>query len=412
MSNSRVLIIEDDELVRQVLVKQLRGLGREDIDEAGDAESARAALQGPVQYELILADLMLPGGDAVDLLRSTAGRQGRAGLILISALGEGLLRSVAVLCRERGQRVLGALRKPIRLEALSQLLGHSPPRAGSAAPPSRMATASDLRRVLETRGIGARVQPTVSASDGSLHAVEVLAHWVDPALGQVSAPRLSRLADDHGLGSALTQYMIGLALRTCADWRDSGLQVPVSINVGKRVLHDLQIPQFVERVLKSLQLQPESLSLEIGEHELLDDTDTLDVLSRMRMRGIGITLDNFGKGPASALRLQRLPISELKIDRAFVRTLPDGLIGRAVVDYAVRLAQGLGIATTAVGVETEEQAHAVKAMGCDRLQGYWLGEPMAPDELPGWLRNRSPGVESLHAAAAGQAAAQRGAVTA
>lgn len=392
MSENRVLVIEDDELARQALVQQLRLLGMTFIDEAVDGDSARRALEGVSQYELIIADLMLPGHDAVELLRATAGRQVRAGLILISALGDSLLRSVAVLCRERGLRVLGALRKPIRPEALAQL-ACKPTRGDSnpALQPSRAPNLRDLQRVLEVRALQAMVQPVVSAVDGSLVAVEVLAHWDDPSLGQVPAARLARLADDNGLGSKLMQYMIGLALRTCAEWRSYGLLVPVSVNVGNGVLQDLQFPEYLDRMLKTLQLQPELLTLEVGESALLDRSETLDVLSRMRMRGVRTALDNFGRGQTSASRVQRLPVSELKIDRSYIRGLPDGVIAGAVVEYAVRLARCLGIETTAVGIETPEQAQAATAMGCSRLQGYWVGRPMRPDELPEWARTRPSG---------------------
>ena len=399
MSENRVLVIEDDELARLALVQQLRQLGKTRIDEAADGDAARRAIEGSAQYELIIADLMLPGHDAVELLRATAGRQARAGLILVSALGDSLLRSVAVLCRERGLRVLGALRKPLRHEALAQLVGN--PSLGESNPalrPSRAPDFRDLQRVLEMGALGALVQPVVSALDDSLVAVEVLAHWDDPSLGQVPAARLARLADDNGLGSKLIQYMIGLALRTCADWRSGGLHVPVSVNVGNGVLQELQFPEYLERMLKTLQLQPEMLTLEIGESVLLDRSETLDVLSRMRMRGVRTALDNFGRGQISASRVQRLPVSELKIDRSYVRGLPDGVIAGAVVEYAVRLARGLDIETTAVGVETPEQARAATAMGCTRLQGYWVGKPMRPDELPDWARTRPAGSASAAAA--------------
>lgn len=389
MSARPVLVIEDDEFVRQTLAQHLRHLGASVIDEASDAGSARRALEGTKRYELIVADLMLPGGDAVELLRSATGRQKGAGIILISALGDGLLRSVAVLCRCRGLRVLGALRKPVRMESLHELLDR-PLQTGDVRPAQNPAPkADDLQAAMERRGIGALVQPKVRALDGGLQGVEVLAHWDDPRLGAVPALRLARLADESGLSGALVQYMMGLALRLCADWRSSGIDVPVAVNLGIRDLRDLQMPELVERMLKSLNIEPDFLTLEVAEHLLLDNTDALDILSRMRMRGIRIALDNFGKGHASAVRLQRLPVCELKIDPSFVRRLPDGQVAGAVVEYAVRLAHGLGIQTTAVGVESAEQATALKSLNCDHLQGYWVSRPMHPEALPDWARSQS-----------------------
>ncbi|TDU28396.1 EAL domain-containing protein (putative c-di-GMP-specific phosphodiesterase class I) [Panacagrimonas perspica] len=402
MPARRVLLIEDDEVVRQQLVKHLHGLDRRLVDEAADVGTARRALEGPVRYDLIVADLMLPGGDTAELLRTAASHQACAGLILVSGLGEGLLRSVAVLCRERGQHVLGALIKPVRPDVLRQLVGESS--RSTRIPPkfSRGATIADVERALQARGIDVLVQPKISAADRKLQGVEVLADWNDPSLGPVAAPRLAAVAADGGIAGALTQYIIGLALRTCADWRAQGREIPVSVNIGNGVLEDRKFPDFVERTLRSLLVPAEMLTLEIGEHPHLDDTDTLEVLTRLRMRGVGIALDNFGRGQTSALRVQRLPVSELKIDRAIVRGLPHGAIGYAVVEYAVRLARELGMTTTAVGVENEEQATVLTSAGCTDLQGHWVGTPMRPEQLLAWTKARPPLGEPASTHDAGQ----------
>lgn len=390
MCADRVLVIEDDDIARRALVHQLRQLGRSKIDEVSDGESARQALEGRVEYQLILCDLMLPGLDAVELLRSVSRRRGAAGLVLMSSHGEEVLRSIAVLCRERGLRVLGAMRKPIRAEMLAKLVaelgttGKVP-----ARPVTRALTVNDLQHALTLRTIDARFQPIVNASDGELVGTEVLVHWDDPALGPVAPARLARLADDHGLGPQLMQYMVGLALRSCAEWRLAGLHTGVSINVGNGVLQDLGFPESIDRMLKSLQLQPESLTIEVGETVLLDPPQTRDVLSRLRLRGVNVALDNFGRGPVSAARVMRLPISELKVDRSFVRSLPDSEVSGAMVALAGSLARGLGIHATAVGVESVEQARAVEERGCARVQGYWVGRPMRAEELADWSRARS-----------------------
>lgn len=390
MSTPSVLVIEDDDFVRQTLVAQLRQMGITRVDEASDGAAARRALEGTSLYQFILADVMLPNADVVQLLRTTSAQQRGAGLILMSALGAAVLRSVAVLCRERGQRVLGAIRKPVRAETLIDLI--KPPAVSEALPATsyRAATIDDLHRALELRAIGTLVQPKVSAADGSLHGVEFLAHWEDKNLGKVPSGRLVRLADDAGLGAALLRYMVSAALRRCVDWKAAGLFVPVSVNLGHRVLQDLETPDVLDRMLRTHELQPEMLTLEVAEHPILDHADALDVLSRLRMRGMHVALDNFGTGQASALRMQRLPVSELKIDPGFVRCLPGSSVATAVVEYGVRLARSLSITTTAVGVENEAQAGALRALGCDRLQGYWISRPIPPDDLQAWSQSRKP----------------------
>lgn len=388
MPTSRALVIEDDDFVRGLVVTQLRALGIAHVDEAADGASARRALEGSRPYKLILADLMLPGADTVEILRASGSRQANAGLILMSAMGEGVLRSVAVLCRERGQRVIGALRKPLKVESIGELIRRAEQPLADAAAQTPAPDAGALARALEQRAIEARIQPKIDAKDGGLHSVEVFAHWEDARHGAISPRLLVRLAEEAGLGNALMRYMMSLALRTCADWKASGIFVPVAVNLGNRLLHDLQIPEFLQQMLKTLDLQPEMLTVEVGEHAVLDQADALDVLSRLRMRGVQVALDNFGTGQASALRMQRLPVNELKIDPSFVRCLPQGAVALAVVEYGVRLARSLGIQTTAVGVESEEQAEILRRFGCDRLQGYWLARPMPTAALPDWMASR------------------------
>lgn len=392
MSAPRVLVIEDDDIARAALVRQLQRLGPARIEESADGRHARQCLErSAAPYDLVCCDLMLPGTDGVELLRELSGRQAPGGVLLISSMEESVLRSVAVSCRERGVPVLGAVRKPVRVEALTRLLGER--LAVRAAPdttrrPSRETLVGEILRAFEQRAIRALVQPVVDARDGSLHSVEVLAQWSRQGDAPMSGGRLWRLLETARLGDRMARYMVGVALRMSAGWRAQGLNVPVSVNIDDAALRDLAFPEFVGQLLRALDVPGDQLIVEVGERVELDHADALDVLSRLRMRGVRVTLDNFGKGPVSASRALRLPLTEIKIDRGFVRGLPDGVVARAVVEFAGRLAAGLGVGVTAVGVETEAQRLAATELGCTALQGFAVAVPMTPDALSDWLRER------------------------
>lgn len=391
MSAPRVLVIEDDDIARAALVRQLQKLGPARIEESADGRHARQCLErSAVPYDLVCCDLMLPGTDGVELLRDLCGRQAPGGVLLISSMEESVLRSVAVSCRERGVPVLGAVRKPVRAEALVQLLGEKlavkPAPAGPG--PSRQALVGEIVRAFELRAIRALVQPVVGARDGALHAVEVLAQWPRQGGEPVSGGRLWRLLENARLEDRMARYMVGVALRMSAGWRAQGQHVPVSVNIDDAALRDLAFPEFVGQLLRALDVPGDQLIVEVGERVELDHADALDVLSRLRMRGVRVTLDNFGKGPVSASRALRLPLTEIKIDRGFVRGLPDGTVARAVVEFAGRLAAGLGIGVTAVGVESEAQRHTAAELGCTALQGYAIAAPMTPDAFSDWMRER------------------------
>lgn len=395
MSAPRVLVIEDDEVARAVLVRHLQQLGPMSIEVSGDGAHARQCLErSKAPFDLVCCDLMLPGADGVEFLRGLGGRRTPGAVVLISAAEESVLRTVAVSCRERGVPVLGALRKPVRGEALTRLLGDRlAARATPAQHPAivREARMEEVARAFEQRAIAARVQPVVDATDGSLVAVEVLAHWPRAAGAPLSGARLWRLLESFGMGDRLARYMVALALRTATDWRAQGLRVPVSVNIDDGALRDLAFPEFVGQLLRAMDLMGEQLIVEVGESVALDHADALDVLARLRMRGVRVALDNFGKGPVSASRALRLPLTEIKIDRSFVRGLPDSPVSRAVVEFAVRLSAGLGVTATAVGVETEAQEQAAASLGCARLQGYAIARPMPAASLLDWLGQRRQG---------------------
>lgn len=404
VSAPRVLVIEDDEIARAALVRHLQDIGAAVIEESPDGRHARQCLErSAAPFDLICCDLMLPGADGVELLRELCGRQAPGAVVLVSAMEDSVLRSVAVSCRERGVPVLGALRKPVRREALTRLVGErlvARPVAPSRAPAQQEAQVDEIERAFEQRTIGARVQPVVDASDGRLLAVEMLAYWPRAGAAPLSGGRLWRVLERTAMSHHMARYMVGVALRISADWRGQGLQVPVSVNIDDAALRDLAFPEFVGQLLRAMDVPGDQLILEVGEGVALDHADALDVLARLRMRGVRVALDNFGKGPVSASRALRLPLTEIKVDRSFVRGLPDGVVSRAVVEFAVRLAAGLGVTVTAVGVETEPQQRAAADLGCARLQGFGIAEPMAPDALAGWLTWRPSGIPVTVPAAA------------
>ncbi|HSW15224.1 MAG TPA: EAL domain-containing response regulator [Solimonas sp.] len=397
------LVIDDDELVRSAVSRQLASLGVASVETAADGASARQALQSGRRYDLIVLDLLLPGADAVELLRDSARLHPGTALILISSMDERVLRTVAVLSSERGLRVLGALRKPLRMGALEELLQKRRPNPATATPGRTVVlpTAADLTLALQRRNISAQVQPKVMAADGRLHSVELLARWQDPRLGAVAPLTLVRLAEHSGQVAAFTEYMLGIALRSCAQWWQAGRQVPVSLNLSSGGLNRLDLPDLIQRQLRACELQPSMLIVEIGESSLLDDPLILDVLARLRLMGVRVSLDNFGASHGSLVRLQRLPITEVKIARSFIRCLPDSGTASTIVEFSVKMARALGLETVAVGVETEAQAQLLAGLGCEVLQGSHIAGPMDIDTLDQWSQQRPP----VTAAAALEAAA-------
>jgi EAL domain-containing protein (putative c-di-GMP-specific phosphodiesterase class I) len=180
-------------------------------------------------------------------------------------------------------------------------------------------------------------------------------------------------------------------LRQCRAWRRSGMDVPVAVNLSVRNLLDVKLPDTIAALLKEHDLPASLLSVEITESTLMGDpARSLAVLERLRVMGITIAIDDFGTGQSSMSYLKRLPVSELKIDRSFVRDVSHDASDRVIVRAMVDLAHSLGLRVVAEGVEDTITQRLLGEMGCDVAQGFLFSKPLRGPELTHWQHERLP----------------------
>ncbi|MDH6704927.1 putative signal transduction protein with EAL and GGDEF domain [Kitasatospora sp. MAA19] len=270
--------------------------------------------------------------------------------------------------------------------------------------PYRIGLLGDLRRALETGEVQLHYQPKV-AFDGRVVGLEALLRWERPGQGRVSPDEFVGLAESSGLMPRLTDYVLEAAVGQLASWRDQGLQVQVAVNVSPR---DVLNPGFAQRVAGHLvrhQVPAHALQLEITERLLLDDSRrAADTLAELRGYGVGMSLDDFGTGHSSLVRLRSLPVGELKIDRSFVSRMVADDHDAAVVRCSVELAHSLGLTVVAEGVEDDETWERLHCMGVDAVQGWLVSAALPAEQATAWLRvhrTGAPPVERL-AASRGQ----------
>jgi diguanylate cyclase (GGDEF)-like protein len=247
--------------------------------------------------------------------------------------------------------------------------------------PTRLTLAGELRRALEGRTGGAgfllHYQPQFALGSGALTGVEALARWRHAQRGWVPPDEFIALAEGTGLIRQLTDCVLDMALGQCANWREAGLELPVSVNLSMRDLQDSRLPETISGLLTRHALPSRLLRLEVTESVLMaDPARAVTVLARLRRLGVEVAIDDFGTGYASLAYLADLPADALKIDRTFVQ----GLVARprhaAIVRSTVELAHNLGLRVVAEGVEDRETWDALSALGCDEAQGYLMGRPM------------------------------------
>jgi diguanylate cyclase (GGDEF)-like protein len=251
----------------------------------------------------------------------------------------------------------------------------------------RIELLGELRDALDAGELVLHYQPKAEIATGAVRGVEALVRWAHPRRGLLAPQEFLPLAEQSGLGRALTGFVIDRAL---AEMAESGLDLTVAVNLGPADLLDLGLPSEVERLLRRRRFAPEQLRLEVSEDVVMADPErTLEVMSGLRGIGVALALDDFGAGHASLGHLKALRVDELKIDRSFVTRLPQDERDQAIVHATVELGRRLGMRVVAEGVETVETWDALAGLSCDEAQGFYLGRAMPADALAPWLGARS-----------------------
>jgi len=232
-----------------------------------------------------------------------------------------------------------------------------------------------LRKALEKGEMHLEYQPVVAAGDGRLTGFEALLRWTHPELGVVSPAKFVPLAEDARLIVPMGEWVLRSACAEAAKWP---APIRVAVNVSPEQLHNPAFVSVVASALANSGLPPERLELEVTEGVFMrEGTGAVQVLERILDLGVRLSLDDFGTGYSSLGYLARTRFSTIKVDRSFVQAASKGQPEPiAIIRAVVALAQSLGMATTAEGVETEQEHQMIQELGCTKVQGYYFGRPL------------------------------------
>jgi diguanylate cyclase (GGDEF)-like protein len=249
--------------------------------------------------------------------------------------------------------------------------------------PDRLELLAEVRRSLRqgpSSGSGTLVpyfQPKIALASGCVTGAEALVRWLHPARGLVAPATFLPLLERTSLMRELTDHMLARSLSACASWHRSGMALSVSVNVSARDLNDPGLVQAIAAELARTQLPASALTIEITETALMNDlAQASAVVHQLRALGVGVSVDDFGTGWSSLAHLQRLPVTELKVDRSFVMASRTDAGAAKIVAATIGLGQSLGLAAVAEGVEDAETLAWLTELGCDLAQGWHLGRPM------------------------------------
>ena len=339
---------------------------------------------------LIVLDLQMPKADGVEVLRQLASQGTSAAVLLVSGMDQRTIDSAERFGRKSGLNMLGSLQKPFVPEALVEKL-----QAGHHV--AQQLSGSDLAAAIDDSALQLHYQPVIQRLNaGVWHAVsaEALPRWQHPSLGLLTAAEFLSLAGPARgeLMSRLTDFVLQRGIEQMRVWQASGVHVGLRVNVAAGLVADAQFPDRLEKIMAENNADPSLLTLELADADALcASRDGIEILTRLRLKDINLSMDDFGDVGQSVKPLFLLPVNEVKIDKSVIEHLPGERGARIFVKGIISIARELGIACCAEGVESPEQLDVLDELGCDLAQGFYIGKPARANDVmktvTSWVAN-------------------------
>ena len=399
MANRSILILDDDAAVGQTIQWIAESLGFEaEFVTRPEEFFLRLEQKSP---DIITIDLVMPELDGVEIMRLLAERKSRAKIVISSGMGTRVLDAAQRSASEHGLSILGVISKPISKEALRLLVGEGsecdqPPsvETPSASRDEFEVTRSDLQNALDRHEFILAYQPKIQCKSGATAGFEALVRWKHPDRGIVMPDSFIPAMENTGLIDALTGQIFEQSL----EWFSQSFSQSnpkLSLNISAKSLVDIQMADNLSALCRRYQIDTECIVLELTETSaMVDPILSLDLLTRLRMKGFQLSIDDFGTGFSSMIQLVRLPFSEIKVDKSFVMQAPHSSESRSVIKSIVELGHSLGLLVTAEGVENLKTLDYLNSLGCDLAQGYFIARPMPGEAARKWVEQRKQGISA------------------
>lgn len=380
-SELNLLVVEDDDFQRKMMVRMLRSMGVQSISDASNGKQAIEAIRttNSQPVNVALCDLNMPEMDGLEFLRHLGQEHHNVAIVIISALESKLLSSVVRMTRLYGIRLLGAVEKPIQQGQLRELLEKYEYAESAHKPPEveKRFTFEEILQGMRTRQFEPFFQPKVDLKTGCIVGAEALARWIHPEFGVVTPYSFIPLLEQNKSMDVLTFQMIEKAAAACRTFHDSGHDISVSVNLSLTSLDDPALADRITQAVRKSGIDPQYIVLEITESAAMTEVaHALENLARLCMYGFSLSIDDYGTGYSSLQQLTRIAFSELKIDQSFVKDFAENEPMRIVVESSIDMAHKLRVKSVAEGVEKQQDWDALKRMGCDTAQGYLIAKPM------------------------------------
>jgi EAL domain-containing protein (putative c-di-GMP-specific phosphodiesterase class I)/ActR/RegA family two-component response regulator len=386
-TQQRILVIDDDSGIGEFVSAAAQAMG---FDCTATTDAATFLMAFTPDTTLILLDLMMPEMDGIEMLRLLSEQKCKAGIVLMSGVGIRVLETAAQLAQVLRLSIVGHLQKPFRLTELEEVLArHAEPVALSISHEGAqfITLNEELRSAIERNEFVIHYQPQIDIATGCVIGVEALVRWQHPERGLIFPDHFIRRAEELGLIDKLDWLVADRAMSEVGQFTNGdGRALMLSLNASVYSLFDLKFPDILVSIAEKYGISPGNITIEITESGLINELSrTLDILARLRMKEVRLSVDDFGAGYAMMQQLKNIPATELKIDKSFVQDLQGNGKVCIMIQKTIEMAHELDMQVIGEGVETPEQLDFLRSNGSEGAQGYLFTRPLPPREMVNWL---------------------------
>lgn len=387
------MVVDDSRTQQYEVTCLLQELGFGKIHVAQDGQDALDKLQQLERLEecidLLLTDLNMPGMDGVELISNLEkNTHYRMFVAVMSGVERDVLDVIHAIADAGTLEVIGVLSKPLKSSDLHNMLQHCDPliHRENKKWMQLAFTAEDVQQALDNQQLVPFLQPKVIMTDSSLYGFEALVRWLHPEHGVIPPICFVHHLEE---GQLALDFFYHFLHATC-DALNKLISMPApiscSINLPVSLLLTDKLVENMIAIVQEHQLPCNAIIIEVTETTFMSNLSmSLGTLARLRLRGFGIVMDDYGTGYSSMKQLSRCPFTEIKIDKEFVHDAHSSPKKLAILTSAIVMSQKLGLKTVAEGVESEEDWRQLALLGCELAQGYYISRPLPVEQIEKWF---------------------------
>ncbi|WP_339860399.1 EAL domain-containing response regulator [Paremcibacter congregatus] len=380
-SRPKLLVVDDEVDVADFIAEVAEGVGYETMT----VNEGQHFFEMVTRYQptSIILDLNLPGYDGVELLRYLAEQKSSAAIYIASGADQRTIAAAQSLGKQYNLNIVESFSKPVMVEELEKILSLN-------TTPEERVSVSGIRKALVSREIRPFFQPKVDLNnaDNKMIGVEALVRWITTSGQMIFPDEFLPVVAAEGLMPELTAAVVEQSFAAQKMWLDNGLDITVAINLDGCLLSDLRLPDKLADQAATHGISPHKVTLEITETAVMQDTAaTMDVATRLRLKGFSLSIDDFGTGYSSLISLYNLPFNELKVDKSFVLDIEKNHEASVIIEILTSLGKKLDLKVCAEGIESRKALTLVKTCGCDTGQGFLFSKAVDAKTILAYAEN-------------------------